>query len=138
MFPLHCHGTFARRFKPFGQTIFMRHYLLLIALIFSSLTQAQKLTGTIIDGEYNEPLAFANVVVKGTSQGTTSDFEGKYTLDVPEGTYTLQFFYLGYETKEISGVVMTAGKLTEIDVVLQPTSNQLDEVVVVTSARQNS
>lgn len=91
-----------------------------------------------MDGEFNEPLAFSNVVVKGTIIGTTSDFEGKYTLDVPVGVYTIQFFYLGYETKEISNVEMVLGKLTEVDVVMNPSSNQLDEVVLVTSARQNS
>ena len=116
----------------------MKNIFIFTFLAFTSLVSAQKLSGTIMDGEFNEPLAFSNVVVKGTIIGTTSDFEGKYTLDVPVGVYTIQFFYLGYETKEISNVEMVLGKLTEVDVVMNPSSNQLDEVVLVTSARQNS
>jgi len=116
----------------------MKNIIIFTFLAFSSLVSAQKLSGTIMDGEFNEPLAFSNVVVKGTIIGTTSDFEGKYTLDVPVGVYTIQFLYLGYETKEISNVEMVLGKLTEVDVVMNPSSNQLDEVVLVTSARQNS
>ncbi|MEJ6546676.1 MAG: TonB-dependent receptor [Flavobacteriaceae bacterium] len=116
----------------------MKNIIIFTFLAFTSLVSAQKLSGTIMDGEFNEPLAFSNVVVKGTIIGTTSDFEGKYTLDVPVGVYTIQFFYLGYETKEISNVEMVLGKLTEVDVVMNPSSNQLDEVVLVTSARQNS
>ncbi|MFT7406800.1 MAG: outer membrane receptor protein involved in Fe transport [Flavobacteriaceae bacterium] len=124
--------------KSFGQIFFMKNIIIFTFLAFTSLVSAQKLSGTIMDGEFNEPLAFSNVVVKGTIIGTTSDFEGKYTLDVPVGVYTIQFFYLGYETKEISNVEMVLGKLTEVDVVMNPSSNQLDEVVLVTSARQNS
>jgi outer membrane receptor protein involved in Fe transport len=124
--------------KSFGQIFFMKNIIIFTFLAFSSLVSAQKLSGTIMDGEFNEPLAFSNVVVKGTIIGTTSDFEGKYTLDVPVGVYTIQFLYLGYETKEISNVEMVLGKLTEVDVVMNPSSNQLDEVVLVTSARQNS
>jgi outer membrane receptor protein involved in Fe transport len=124
--------------KSFGQIFFMKNIIIFTFLAFTSLVSAQKLSGTIMDGEFNEPLAFSNVVVKGTIIGTTSDFEGKYTLDVPVGVYTIQFLYLGYETKEISNVEMVLGKLTEVDVVMNPSSNQLDEVVLVTSARQNS
>jgi len=116
----------------------MKNIIIFTFLAFSSLISAQKLSGTIMDGEFNESLAFANVVVKGTIIGTTTDLEGKYTLDVPVGVYTIQFLYLGYETKEISNVEMVLGKLTEVDVVMNPSSNQLDEVVLVTSARQNS
>ncbi len=69
---------------------------------------------TVISGKVtgfnNEPLAFANVYVKGTSKGTTTNIEGNYKLELPEGNVELVFRYLGYkmriETIVVSGVQM--------------------------------
>ena len=60
-----------------------------------------KVSGTVIDGDFNEPMAFANILVKGTTKGTTSDFDGKYELELEEGTYTLVFSFVGYNTNAI-------------------------------------
>jgi hypothetical protein len=96
------------------------------------------ISGTVNDGEFNDVLPFANVLIKGTTKGATSDFDGKYQIDIEPGTYTVVFSFLGYETKEITGVVVTEGKETTIDVTLNPASNQLDEVVVTTTVTQNT
>ena len=62
--------------------------LLLTAFVALQLTaQSGKIVGTITDGDYNEPMAFANVLIKNTTTGTTSDFDGKYQLEVEEGNY---------------------------------------------------
>ena len=74
--------------------------------IFNVNAQTGKINGTIMDGEFNEPMAFANVLIKNTTKGTTSDFDGKYTIDVEAGNYTLVFSYIGYQTIEISDVVV--------------------------------
>ena len=87
----------------------------------------------------NEPLAFANVLVKGTSKGTTSDFDGLYELPaVAPGTYTLVFSFLGYETLEIPNVVVEADKVTQVNAALGTGSVSLDEVVITTSTRKDS
>ena len=60
-------------------------YSLLILLLLSlSFVKAQTgtLAGNVIDGEFVEPMAFANILVKGTTIGTTSDFDGKYQLEL--------------------------------------------------------
>ena len=56
--------------------------LLLILFCGIGLANAQKgkVTGTVIDGEFVEPMAFANILVKGTTTGTTSDFDGLYEI----------------------------------------------------------
>jgi len=94
--------------------------------------------GTINDAEFNDVLPFANVLAKGSTTGTTSDFDGKYTLELDEGTYTIVFSYVGYQTQEITDVVITAGAEIVVDVTLNAAASQLDEVVVVTTITKNT
>ena len=70
------------------------------------------ITGTVIDGDFNEPLPFANILIKETGEGVTSDFDGKYSFDLEEGTYTLQFSFVGYETKIITEIQVMGNKYT--------------------------
>lgn len=99
-------------------------------------SQTGKLAGTLIDGEFIDPLPFANVIVKGTTTGTTSDFDGKYELELNPGIYTIVFSYVGYETKEVSDVVINANEVNVLDITL--TTNSLDEIVITTSTKRNT
>ncbi|MEQ3655324.1 MAG: TonB-dependent receptor [Dokdonia sp.] len=98
--------------------------------------QTGTISGTINDGQLNDVLPFANILVEGTQKGTTSDFEGQYSLNIAPGTYTLQYSFVGYGTQNISDVVVTEGKTTIVNVTLSGAS--LDEVVITTTARQNT
>ena len=106
--------------------------------IQSILAQEGIISGTVMDGEFNDVLPFANITIKGTTKGTTSDFDGKYALELEPGTYTVVFSFLGYETKEISEVVIAQGAEEIIDVTLNPLPNALDEVVVTTTVSKNT
>src|SRR5690606_16477643 len=97
-----------------------------------------RVTGTVHDGQDNTPLAGVNVQVVGTNVGTSTDFEGDYTLALEEGTYTLRFSYIGYAEKEISEVVIAGGGATELDVTLELANDELAEVVVTVSAQRNT
>ncbi|WP_418512968.1 TonB-dependent receptor domain-containing protein [Corallibacter sp.] len=113
--------------------------LITLSLLFITLfgyAQTGKVTGTVIDGEFVDPLPFANILVKGTSKGTSSDFDGKYTLELEPGTYTIVFSYVGYETKEVSDVVIKSNDVTVLDMTLAP--NALDEIVITTSVKRNT
>ncbi len=112
--------------------------LLLILFCGIGLANAQKgkVTGTVIDGEFVEPMAFANILVKDTTTGTTSDFDGKYELELDPGTYTLVFSFVGYNTQEITEVVIKEGEVVTLDVTL--TTNSLDTVVVTTTVKRNT
>ncbi|MAM19164.1 MAG: TonB-dependent receptor [Christiangramia sp.] len=92
--------------------------------IFSLLAQEVNVQGTVTD-ENNIPLLGVNVLVKDQSSGTTTDFDGNYSIQVPSGTI-LSFSYVGYQTKEF-----TITEAQTLDVTLSEDSAALDEVVVV-------
>ena len=87
-------------------------FYVLLFLLGGSMVSSQTgfLSGTINDSEFNDVLPFANVLAKGTTVGTTSDFEGKYTVELNQGSYTIVFSYLGYQTKEVAGVIIKPGE----------------------------
>ena len=66
--------------------------------------EPHKIKGSLKDKETGEPLLFANIWLKGTKIGTTTDFDGFYELTLPEsgeGPHTLVFSYVGYKTEEV-------------------------------------
>ncbi|SFU71334.1 conserved hypothetical protein [Pustulibacterium marinum] len=82
----------------------------------------KKVVGVVRD-ENGEPLPGVNVIIKGTSTGTQTDFDGKYAIDVTQGE-TLEFSFLGFESVE------TPIYASMINANLQMSAEQLDEVVV--------
>lgn len=82
------------------------------------------ITGVIKD-ERGEPVIGANIIVKGTTNGTVTDIDGRYTLQVPEGA-VLQVSYIGYNTQEVK-----VGANNTVNVSLREDSEALDEVVVI-------
>lgn len=93
--------------------------------------QKRTITGTVVDATNGETLIGVNIVIKGTTQGVISDFDGNYTIDVPNSKSVLQFSYIGFETQEI--VVENLGV---IDVKLKPDDTTLEEVVVIGAGTQ--
>ena len=83
-----------------------------------------KVSGTITD-KSGEPIIGANVVIKGTTNGTITDIDGNYTLDVPVSAI-LQISYIGYQTQEIP----TKGQ-TNIQITMKDDAQALDDVVVI-------
>ncbi|WP_190810005.1 TonB-dependent receptor [Flagellimonas sp. S3867] len=121
----------------------MKTYLKFVFFFFTLIGFSQEngsVIGKLTDKELsNEPLAFANILLKGTTIGTTSDFDGLFEISqVEPGSYTLVISFLGYETLEIPRVLVEAGKVTEINAGLGASSFGLEEVVVTTSARKDS
>ena len=94
--------------------------------------------GKVIDEEFNETMPFANVLVKGTSQGVTTDFDGNYTIIVEPGEYTLVFSFVGYQTKEITGIKVGENEVKELSVNLSSSSVGLEEVVISVSVQKNT
>ena len=90
-----------------------------------SAQQQQKVTGKVVDAN-NEPLIGVSVLEKGTTNGTITDFDGNYTLEVPSGKNILEISYIGYKTKEI-----TIGNNSLINIKMEPDTQALDEVVVI-------
>ncbi len=113
-------------------------------LIFSffisyfSYAQTGTVTGTVLDADSNETLAFANVIVKGTSKGVTTDFEGKYELRLEAGTYTLVYSFLGFDTKEVTNVKVLNGEVVTMDMILKPAGISFETVVVTANKAMNT
>uniref|UniRef100_UPI00404AC4C7 TonB-dependent receptor domain-containing protein n=1 Tax=Flavobacterium sp. TaxID=239 RepID=UPI00404AC4C7 len=110
----------------------MKLNLLLLFLLFhlAGFSQTGTVTGVILDKEYdNEPLPFANITIKGTSSGSSTDENGKYSMTVKPGNYTLVIAYLGYETKEIP-FTLKANEKKIINYTLEASGVQLKDVVV--------
>lgn len=86
--------------------------------------QQKTVTGTVSD-EQGLPLPGVNVLIKGTSSGTQTDFDGNYTINVAQGQ-TLSFSYVGFTSKE-----KEVGASNTIDVTMETSSSELAEVVIV-------
>ncbi len=123
-------GIFAEEFKP----KLMKKLFTIFALVFTAVLYAQtgSIVGNVTDKEINgEPLPFASVVVKGTQKGTTTDFDGNFTIEnIPVGTYTIEFSFVGYETVNVPNVNIIENKFTTINSSLGASAAALDEVVI--------
>lgn len=86
--------------------------------------KGKKLTGVVVD-ENNEPLIGVSIQVKGVSKGTTTDIDGKFTIDADPNT-ALIFSYLGYLTQE-----QKIKDQTNLKVNMIPDTQTLDEVIVI-------
>ena len=87
--------------------------------------QGKKVTGVVVDGT-GEPVIGANVVVKGTTNGTITDFDGNYTIEGVSANDVLVISYIGYLSQEVP-----VGNQSMIKVTLKEDTQTLDEVVVV-------
>ena len=105
----------------------MKKLLIILCFLASTSVFAQKITitGTVTD-ENGSSLPGATVQVKGTVEGTTTDVDGKYSLDVSSRTITLVFSFVGYITQEIP-----VQNQTMVNVSLVPDILGLQEVIVV-------
>ncbi|PCJ98871.1 MAG: SusC/RagA family TonB-linked outer membrane protein [Flavobacteriaceae bacterium] len=101
----------------------LKSLLITGAFLCFGITQAQEVNGTVSDA--NGPLPGASVVVKGTTNGTQTDFDGNYTIN-SDGGEILVFSYIGFKTSEIA----INGQST-INVILEEDAEALDEVIII-------
>ncbi len=113
--------------KPYGTLkLICIPLLVFMAFIFSAQAQAQQtVAGKVVGGD-GLPIPGVNIILKNSSTGTTTDFDGNYSINVPNGDGTLVYSYVSYATQEIA----IANRST-IDVILAGDAAALDEVVVV-------
>jgi TonB-linked SusC/RagA family outer membrane protein len=107
----------------------MKKYLLTcfsLAIAFYSLAQERTISGTVTSTEDGSSLPGVNVLLKGTTIGTATDADGKFSLSIPSGDGTLVFSFIGLEAKEVN-----IGNQTVINTTLAMDITQLSEVVVV-------
>lgn len=108
-------------FKLFSLTI-----IFCLGLISTGFAQTQEVSGVIISGEDNLPLPGASVLVKGTTNGTVTDIDGKFALNVSGPSDVLVISFIGFTQMEV-----TVGSKTTFDLTLMADTKSLDEVIVV-------
>lgn len=118
-----------------------KHILLLVvcfALSVATNLKAQStgaISGTVVDAETGETLIGVNVVIEGTTQGSSSNLDGEYTIrGVEPGTYTLIVSYVSFQKQTITGVEVKAGETLTLDIALQPETEMLEDVIITADA----
>ena len=115
--------------QTFNRIVGFLSVVFLFGILSNSLHAQQQqdriITGTVTSTS-GDPLPGVNIVIKGTSIGQSTDFDGKYSIRVSDNSQILVFSFLGFRSQEI-----TVGDQTVIDVVMTEDLNALEEVVVI-------
>lgn len=101
-------------------------FLLLFFLCIQIQAQERTVTGVVTDASTKEPLPGVSVLIEGTTLGTASDLDGKFSITVPGEKSVLIFSYVGYVKQNV-----VVGTTSTINVALEPSLKELEEVVVV-------
>ena len=105
--------------------VFLLCFIALFAFAAQSMGQGKTITGQVVDA-LNESMPGVNVQVKGTTNGTITNIDGKFSISVPNSKSVLIFTFIGYSKQEI-----VVGNQAKINVQLKEDAQNLDEVVVV-------
>ena len=117
-------------------------FLISISLLenaISSDTVTQTIRGSVYDAVSGYPIIGATVILVNSvpKTGATTDINGKFELrKVPLGRQTLEISYLGYESKTYSNILVVSGKETILEVKLEEKVNQIDEIIIMASAKK--
>ncbi len=109
---------------------FLSFLFLLVGIMGVSSLQAQTLKGVVKDSQTGETLPGANIMIKGTTQGTVTNFDGEYSLSLPAGTSVITYSFISYITQEIE-VTVAAGQTITRDIELAPDVVTFEEFVVI-------
>ena len=118
----------AKSFQKYLMTLF----LVVIGGLTSSLNAQNRTVSGVVKDDSGEALMGAFVVQEGTSNGVSTDLDGRYTITLPDKSVNLQFQFIGYVTKTVT----VPANQHVLDVVLATDANLMDEVVVTAFATQ--
>ncbi|HNW70252.1 MAG TPA: TonB-dependent receptor [Bacteroidales bacterium] len=107
--------------------------LLIFLLLVTGVLYAQKggIKGRVFDAVNNQPLPFVNLIIQGTTTGTSSDIEGNYEINkLQPGTYTLVATFVGYKIKTVYEIEVNSLKPTIVDIIMEQTVENLSAVEV--------
>lgn len=108
---------------------------LLVILSVTVYAQTGKIAGKVVDKKSGETLIGLTVGIDGTTKGASTDIEGRFVIgNLTNGKYNVTFRYIGYQTKNITGVEVKDGAVTNLNIVMEESAQQaLNEVVVTAS-----
>jgi len=130
---LNVQNTYNIKYKSMIRKILLSGIVLLIAI--SSMGQSGTLQGKVIDGQTDEPIPFANIIVELGGKmvnGGTTDFDGNYKIKpIQPGKYDVKISYIGYKKKMYQGVIINANKIRFLDIKLESSMTNLEAFEVV-------
>ncbi|MBO0591527.1 TonB-dependent receptor [Cellulophaga sp. E16_2] len=100
---------------------------LCFASTFAAISQESKISGTVLDK--NTTVPFANILIASSTQGTSTDENGKFSFNLKPGSYTLKISAIGYQSK-IKTITVTENTTNNLEINLIAQSEQLEEMVV--------
>jgi outer membrane receptor for ferrienterochelin and colicin len=119
------------RIIRFFKSVFLICSIFLFLSLNSLFGQGARIEGKVIDATNNEPLPFANVVVKGSSVGATTDFDGNFIITGLEpGFITLEATYVGYRNQSSAEILLSNVKPSYVEIAMQSAGVALAEVEV--------
>ncbi len=111
--------------------LFLTTLLLVPVLLFA---QTGTIKGKVVDETTQEPLPFVNVIVEGTTNGGTSDFDGNFTIsNIKPGYVKLQASFIGYDNKLTEDIYVIPSKTPFVEIKMKKAATDLKEVVIETS-----
>lgn len=117
----------------------MKLRILIITLFLQLTAWAQSpkiIKGTIVDGSLNNtPLAYATIVIKGTQTGASSDENGLFEFECPDGIHTLEASYMGYKTQEFQ---VDTNQLNDLSIVLVAEEDTMEDLVITVSQNKQN
>nr|WP_286428367.1 TonB-dependent receptor [Myroides marinus] len=110
----------------------LKNWMLMMVMILTSVSafSQNKITGIVVDGEFQSGLPGATVIVKGTQNGTSSDMDGKFELTVSGDKGEVVISFIGYQSKTVAFKVGADKKADLGSVVLSADENLLDDIVI--------
>ena len=104
-------------------------FLLFSGSLLSSMGQQAKIMGRVFDARNNEPIPFANIIISGTTIGSTSDIDGNFVFTgVKPGFVKLTVSAVGYDLKISDELQLTTARTAYVDIPMNPAQVQLEEV----------
>ena len=109
-------------------------FILLLAVPFSVFAQKASLQGKVVDALNNEPLPFVNVVVSGTTTGTTTDIDGNFLLNGLEpGFIRVEASFVGYKKSISSEIEVSVANINSVEIKMEVQKEEIEEVTVTAS-----
>ena len=118
----------------------MKYFILVLFVCgtHSIIAQTGEIRGSVIDKSTGESMPGATVVIESLNAGTTTDFDGNYSLKVVPGTYTLKISFVSFNSIELTGVKVEAGRTTIANVAMEEAATNIEGVVVMATRKMNS
>ncbi len=115
----------------FTRFLFLFIAVLCVCLGVANASNTGKVSGKVIDAETGQPLPGANVILEGTTLGSSTDIDGRYViLNVPPGIYTVAASFIGYQRMRVTDTRVSVGFTTTVNFTLKPGDIQLEAIVV--------